>query len=255
MLSILFDADMILHRACQAVQKNVDFYDLGVSQMICDHAELIECISNTVQSIVEKVVNHYQYEGDFVVRMAFSDKENFRKKVNPEYKANRNGKLKPTGYTAGIHFMNEMYTCLQYPNLEADDILSIYATTYPNDTVIVSGDKDMHCIPARFYNFLQDTFEEISVEQANYYVLFQTLIGDATDNYKGCPGIGPVAAKRILDKDCSWETVVNEFEKKGLTENDALLNARMAFLLRKGHYAMNTGEVKLFTPDICRVAS
>ena len=70
------------------------------------------------------------------------------------------------------------------------------------------------------------------MEEADRWHLAQTLIGDPTDNYKGCPKIGAVGAKKILDKDCSWAAVVAAYEKAGLSEEDALAQARVARILR-----------------------
>ena len=47
----------------------------------------------------------------------------------------------------------------------------------------------------------------------------QVLIGDSTDNIPGCPGVGAVGAKKIVDKfntaepvEC-WQEIVGQFEK------------------------------------------
>jgi DNA polymerase-1 len=69
----------------------------------------------------------------------------------------------------------------------------------------------------------------------------QTLTGDATDGYKGCPGVGPVKAKRILDKAIEedidmWDAVVDTFIKAKLSRDEAILQARMAYILRKDQY-------------------
>ena len=45
-----------------------------------------------------------------------------------------------------------------------------------------------------------------------------------------------------------WETVVTRYEKAGLKEKDAILNARMARILRKCEYNRTTNEVKLWSP-------
>ena len=78
--------------------------------------------------------------------------------------------------------------------------------------------------------------------------MYQTLIGDTADNYKGCPKIGEVRAKRILDEDCSWEAVVRAYVANGSTEEEALVNARLSFILQKGYYNKTKKEVKLWTP-------
>ena len=80
----------------------------------------------------------------------------------------------------------------------------------------------------------------------------QTLMGDSADNYKGCPGVGPVKADKILkeetDEKVLWGEVVNAFEKAGLTEEDAIENARLAYLLKDGDYNFETKEVTLWQP-------
>jgi hypothetical protein len=62
--------------------------------------------------------------------------------------------------------------------------------------------------------------------------------------------MGPVTAKKVLDKDgYTWETVVTCYEKAGLTEQDALMNAWMARLLRIDNYCFRTNTIKrLWTP-------
>jgi len=58
-----------------------------------------------------------------------------------------------------------------------------------------------------------------------------------TDGYSGIPGIGVKRAAAILEKNgCTWETVVNAFAEKNMTEEDALMNARLARILTKELY-------------------
>ena len=90
--------------------------------------------------------------------------------------------------------------------------------------------------------------DEISKEEADYNHLYQTLIGDTADNYKGCPGIGSVGAHKILDESPTWEAVVAAFEKKGLDEEEALLQARVARILRAEDYDFKKKVPKMWTP-------
>ena len=83
---------------------------------------------------------------------------------------------------------------------------------------------------------------------ADRFHLYQTLVGDQTDNYKGCPGVGPVKAETALGANPTWASVVGCYEKAGLTEEDALVQARVARILRHGEYNKMTCEVKLWTP-------
>ena len=70
-----------------------------------------------------------------------------------------------------------------------------------------------------------------------YNTFVQALAGDRIDGYFGCPKIGIVTAKKILDKvdnktfDGYWDAAKKQFEKAGLTERDLLVNYRMAHLL------------------------
>jgi DNA polymerase-1 len=141
-----------------------------------------------------------------------------------------------------------------YPNLEADDVLAILATERPDindERIIVSIDKDFKGVPCKFYDFNRDEMHEIGEVDANAYHLMQAIAGDATDGFKGVPGVGVVRAKRMLDNDgATWATVMNAYEKAGLTEEDALMNAWMAYLIRKGQYNKKKKELTyLWMPD------
>ena len=68
--------------------------------------------------------------------------------------------------------------------------------SFDEDTIIVSDDKDLQTIAGYHYN--KGEVIEVSEQQAlkNFYT--QVLTGDTADNYKGCRGVGPVKAERIL---------------------------------------------------------
>ena len=82
--------------------------------------------------------------------------------------------------------------------------------------------------------------------------MYQTLIGDTVDGYYGCKGIGDKTAKKILGNIGEnsltemWKKVVETFIAKGFTEDDALLNARMARILHSEDYDFKKKEVKLW---------
>ena len=81
--------------------------------------------------------------------------------------------------------------------------------------------------------------------------MFQTLCGDSTDGYSGCPSVGSKTAEKILDvptKDM-WSVVVDAYKKKGLTYEDTLIQARVARILRGDEYNMDTGEMNLWIPE------
>ena len=76
------------------------------------------------------------------------------------------------------------------------------------------------------------------------------MAGDQTDGYAGVPGIGVKRAVQLFEENgYNWKTVVDAFEAKGLTEEDALTNARLAKILTASDYDFAEGAPILFTPD------
>ena len=133
------------------------------------------------------------------------------------------------------------------PTLEADDAIGIYATKDPGH-IICSPDKDMRQIPGDLYN-LSDGVVQITKEEGERWHRVQTMSGDQTDGYAGVPGIGIKRAEALLDeKGDTWETVLGAFIDKGLTEEDALKNARLAKILQADDYDFTNQQVRLWAP-------
>lgn len=249
-LLLLIDADMFAYQACAAVEQEIDWGN----DIWTLHADLNDAKAKFVERLnyaSERALNLLQYSGEYRVIFCLSDKTNFRKMILPTYKANRVNKRKPVCYRGLIAYINENYAVCQKPGLEADDCIGVLATMqkHKGNAIIISGDKDMKCIPAHFYNYMQDEFKTIHEEEADYWHLYQTLVGDATDNYSGCPSIGAKTAEKILkEQGAAWETVKVQFEKKKLSEEDALIQARVARILRASDYNFKTKEVILWCP-------
>lgn len=230
-LLLLFDADMFVFRACAAAETEIDWGN-DLWTLHSNVADVKEAIDNMILSITDIVLQHLKYEGAYKIIMCFSSPNYFRKYILPTYKLNRQNKRKPVAYSAVVKWVEENYTCKRFDGLEADDVIGVLATNPANKAVIISGDKDMKCLPSIFYDFIHNEFYDIDTKQADYWHLYQTLVGDVTDNYKGCPKVGEVSAKKLLEKSPTWDTVVNAFAKQGLTEADALVQARVARILR-----------------------
>lgn len=244
---ILIDGDIIAYRASSSVQRDIDW---GDGLWTC-HAFLSDA-KEQFFTLTDDILNREVFkDSDYEIKFAFSDSNNFRKELCETYKANRSNKRKPTCYMALVEFIMSNFDSVKLPLLEGDDVLGILATDPNYDSIIVSLDKDMKTIPCKFYNFGNDELFTITEDQAKYNHMYQTLIGDTTDGYSGCPKYGPVKAKKLLDSltpDKYWEGVVGAFKGQGLTEEDALLQARLAYILHNGDYDLANRKVKLWTP-------
>ncbi len=192
--------------------------------------------------------------------LCFGGLSNWRKKILPEYKAHRTTK-KPLGYWSTVEWCMKAYASKQIPFLEADDIVGIFATNLDfapeYEKVIVSEDKDLLTIPGQHYNPREPDkgVFPVTQEEATHNHLMQALCGDASDGYKGCPGVGPVKAEEILaaGKLDPWAAIVAAFAKAGLTEDDALVQARVAHILTGEYYDLGTGKLTLWHPKVCAV--
>ena len=197
---------------------------------------------------------------------------NFRKEVYPAYKANRAGIVRPILFKPLRKFFIEQYGALIEPKLEGDDLLGLLATEQgttdyqtrgacylarDETPVICTIDKDLQTVPGFHFNWdgTESCLSQVSALEAYLNFLRQVLMGDATDGYKGIPGCGPVRANKLLEKadicnlSDAWEKViVPAYEKAGLNETVALLNARCARVLQGDDYNFLTKEIRLWTP-------
>ena len=92
-------------------------------------------------------------------------------------------------------WISESYDTIIWPRLEADDVLGILGSVKAKKgsrVVIDSEDKDLLTVPSSLLR--RGVVTKVTKEQADYTHLFQTLTGDTTDGYKGCPGVGPKRA-------------------------------------------------------------
>ena len=238
-MKLLIDADFIVYKSCAAAETEVDFGN----DVILVTSNFSDAYAATKRELT-KLENKFGAFSSMI--LFFSDSQNFRKKILESYKGHRNRK-KPCGYKRIIKALKEEYKVIVKPTLEGDDTMGIYATKFPGN-MIVSPDKDMKQIPGKLYNF-EEVFTITSEEGARWH-LTQTMAGDQTDGYGGIPGIGVKRAEALFNEHgCSWKTVDKAFKDKGLTEEDALVNARLARILTADDYDFDKKQPKLWSPS------
>jgi len=237
-MKLLIDADFIVYKSCAAAETEVDFGNDVI--LVTSHFSDAYAATKRELSKIQKKLGSFS---DII--LFFSDSTNFRKKIQDSYKGHRNRK-KPCGYKRVINKLKEEYEVIIMPTLEADDSMGIYSTQYPGN-IICSPDKDMRQIPGQLYDMENSTL--ITEEEGAKWHLIQTCAGDQTDGYGGVPGIGVKRAASLFEmKGYTWNTVVKTFEEKGLTEEEALVNARLARILTVNDYDFKKQKPIPWTP-------
>ena len=161
-------------------------------------------------------------------------------------------KRKPIILKAIREWLMEEYGAIIRPRLEADDAIGIALTSgeHGDDCIAVSIDKDFDTIPGKHFNWnRKEGIREVTEKEADHNFFTQALTGDSTDNYPGCPGVGPKKAEKILDGvEDYWQAILKAYEKAGLGEDVALTQARLARILRDGEYNNKTNKIRLWRP-------
>jgi hypothetical protein len=163
-------------------------------------------------------------------------RNNFRNEiaVTAPYKGNRKAD-KPYHFQLLREYMQTSWGFTEVDGIEADDKLGIEAYKHdPEETIIVSIDKDLDMIRGNHYNFVKEEQYVITEEQGirNFYL--QMLTGDKVDNIIGLTGIGPVKSKKML-ADCKTEKEMYDVVLEAYDNNlDRVIeNGRLLWILRE----------------------
>ena len=240
----LIDGDEVAFKACAVTATTVDWQDGEASQAPAPSLamkaakELISAWSDKVDA------------DDILVCLSCKDRKLFRRDLSPSYKTERTEK--PDAYWRVIEMFERDYETEEIPGLEADDVMGLRsASTDKVQPIIVSSDKDMKTVAgAWIYAPYHATKKRISQYDGDRAWMSQTLTGDTSDGYKGLPKCGPKCAEKTLEGRTTlremWSAVAGAYGEKGFPLEDAVLQARLARILRPGDY--QDGKVKLWTP-------
>lgn len=281
--TLLIDGDVVAYQCSASCEQAVE-WEPGHWTWNVNFDEVTARVESTVLDIMEKL------EADKHVLCLSDPKANFRLDVLPTYKTHRKTVRKPLVLLYVKEWMIENLGAKMLPGLEGDDLMGILATRPTKaEQIIVSIDKDMKTIPGNYVRTQAVTDEDgvelvgawdittITEDEADRWHMKQTLSGDVTDGYGGCPGIGSTIAEKIIDgglkkvayehelksgpnkgnvvtryreEECDnlWEVVLSHYEAAGLGPEEALCQARVARILRASDFNFKTKEPILWTP-------
>lgn len=199
--ALAVDADIVAYR-CAAVCDNDQDAEL--------YRILDEFLFNIVRNTqVTKLI------------LCISDKRNFRYDVakTQDYKGNRKSIVRPSRLSDAKEYLIEQYNALIVKNFEADDII---ASAMTNPEIAHAGiDKDIKQVPGWHYNFVKNTWDHVTEEEAMLLLYRQVCTGDTSDNIPGLKGVGPKTAEKwVYDPDIAKDQALELYADKliGWTE-------------------------------------
>lgn len=224
-----------------------DFIE-GCSQEFLDASEVrerveVEPVSHAFHSLDEMINSIMKKVSGVEYIIYYGGKDNFREQIATiqKYKGNRNPDQRPIYYEELKLRLKSKYGAIQAQGQEADDELGIKFTELRNkglDCILCTKDKDLNMIPGLHFNMNNDKIFNVTEEEAIKFFYTQMLTGDTVDNIRGCKGIGPKIAQRLL-KDLTTEeemyAVVLESYKKCYEDKaeEALLETGRLLWIRK----------------------
>ena len=181
-MTFLVDADVVAYRIAYAT----------VDEDLEEADKALDVFCSTILVMGADDVEDYQF--------FLTGSGNYREDVATiqPYKGNRTEREKPIHFYDIRHRLEEVWGAIVIEGQEADDALAIAATADPN-SIIATIDKDLLQVPGRHYNFVKETYQEVTDVEGLRFLYKQMLTGDRTDNIRGVPGIGDKKSEKILE--------------------------------------------------------
>ena len=247
--TMLVDGDILLY-VCSTQMEEPIKWDSDTWTLHASESKTINKFADTITYYSEILLCK-----DVVI--ALSSKTNFRKKISPLYKYGRKNNRKPLTFAPLREWVKKNYKTYEMPYLEGDDVLGILATSdiIKGDKVILTKDKDMKTVPSTIWFMQGNDYIHINEEEADYNHMLQTLAGDSTDGYSGCPSVGRITAEKVLkehkgNKGAMWKAVLKRYKMNKLDKKYALLQGRSARIIRASGYNFERKRPKLWLPQV-----
>lgn len=193
-----------------------------------------------------------------------------RTEMFPEYKANR--QETPDAIKVAVPFIQEILKAMHIPVVvlegwEADDIIGTLAKQAEKEdykVYMVTPDKDFGQLvsenifmyrPARMGNGIEiwgipEIQKRFGVQRPEQVIDYLGMMGDASDNIPGLPGVGDKTAKKFLEEFGSMEGLLANTDKlKGKMKEKVEDNGELGLLSKKLATICTTCDVKFEAKD------
>ncbi|WP_400072082.1 DNA polymerase I [Zobellia russellii] len=177
-----------------------------------------------------------------------------RTELFPEYKANRDET--PDAIRTAIPYIQDILKAMHIPSVilegwEADDIIGTLAKQAEKEdykVFMVTPDKDFGQLvsenifmyrPARMGNGIEiwgipEIQKRFGVERPEQVIDYLGMMGDASDNIPGLPGVGDKTAKKFIEQFGSMEGLLENTDKlKGKMKEKVEANKELGLLSKK----------------------
>lgn len=215
----LFDAYAIIFRSYYAFisRPTINSKDINTSAILG--------FCNTLKEILDKEKPTY-------LGVAFDHGKTFRHEAFPPYKAQR--QETPEDIKLSVPYIKQVLEAMNIPVLqadgfEADDVIGTLATEAGRqgiDTYMLTPDKDYGQLigpnvkmyrprHGGGYDVIgeKEVAAKYGIASASQVVDLLALMGDASDNYPGCPGVGEKTAVKLINQFGNTEELISHTDQ------------------------------------------
>lgn len=215
----LFDAYAIIFRSYYAFISRPTINSKGIN------TSAILGFCNTLKEILDKEKPTY-------LGVAFDHGKTFRHEAFPPYKAQR--QETPEDIKLSVPYIKQVLEAMNIPVLqadgfEADDVIGTLATEAGRqgiDTYMLTPDKDYGQLigpnvkmyrprHGGGYDVIgeKEVAAKYGIASASQVVDLLALMGDASDNYPGCPGVGEKTAVKLINQFSNTEELISHTDQ------------------------------------------
>jgi 5'-3' exonuclease len=219
-VALLFDGDILAYRAAAATDgrkytcadgveftykreadKHTKDKGLTVAPKLTYEPEPMNHATHNIRTMIDACKAEFSEEKVYCF-FFLSGKDQFRSKVNSEYKANREDMRRPENLKGCKTYLELDFDAMCVEPYEADDLLGIANEYLKKEFKVIphicSIDKDLMMLPGNHFHIVNLEKSEVDERTGLLNLYSQILQGDRTDNIEGLKGIGPKKAEKAL---------------------------------------------------------